>query len=115
MESFLTALRAADFDGFLAVLDPDVVVRLDSFGAAPDAPRELHGARTWAKGASAFAHAARFAQPALVDGEVGVVVAPHGRLFRVLRLTVAHARITQVEVIADPARLRALNLAVAGS
>jgi len=47
-----------------------------------------------------------------VNGEVGVVVAPRGRLFRVLRFTVADGRIVQIEVVADPARLRQLDLAV---
>ncbi|HET8549881.1 MAG TPA: sigma-70 family RNA polymerase sigma factor [Bryobacteraceae bacterium] len=114
VDAFLAALRAGDFDGLLAVLDPDVVVRIDSAAAAPGAPREIHGARAWAKGAIAFAQAARLARPALVDGDVGLVVAPRGRLFRVLRFTIADGKITAVDIVADPARLSELDLAVLG-
>jgi RNA polymerase sigma factor (sigma-70 family) len=112
VDAFLAALRGADFDALVAVLDPDVVVRVDSAAAAPGAPREIRGAQNWAKGAIAFSRAARFARPALVNGSVGVVVAPHGRLFRALTFTIARGRIAQIDVIADPERLRQLDLAV---
>jgi len=55
---------------------------------------------------------ARFAEPALVDGVVGVVVAPHGRLLLVLTVEVSAGRVAGYEVIADPARLQRLDLAV---
>ena len=94
------------------MLDPDVVVRVDQAAGPPGAPREVRGARTWAKGALAYSRFAHFAQPALVNGAVGVVVAPRGRLFRVLYFTLTRGKIAQVDVIADPARLRQLDLAV---
>jgi RNA polymerase sigma-70 factor (ECF subfamily) len=112
VDAFLAALRGGDFDALVAVLDPEVVVRVDSSAAAPGAPREIRGAQTWAKGAIAFSRAARFARPALVNGAVGVVMAPRGRLFRALRFTMAGGKIVQVDVIADPERLRNLHLAV---
>ncbi len=112
VEAFLSALRRGDFEGLLAVLDPDVVVRVDAAAGAPGGPREIRGARTWARGALAFSRAVRFAQPALVDGSVGLVLAPRGRLSRALRFTVSDGRIVEVEVIAEPARLRALDIAV---
>ena len=65
-----------------------------------------------AKQALAYSGRARFAQPALVNGAVGVVVAPRGRLFVVLGLTVRRGKIVEIDVVADPARLRQLNLAV---
>jgi RNA polymerase sigma-70 factor (ECF subfamily) len=110
-DAFLAALRGGDFEGLVAVLDPDVVVRADSF-ASPPTGTEIRGARNWARGAVAFSQAARFAQPALVNGAVGLVLAPRGRLFRALSLTIAGGKIVQVEVIADPERLRKLDLAV---
>jgi RNA polymerase sigma-70 factor (ECF subfamily) len=55
---------------------------------------------------------ARFAGVALVEGAVGAVVAPRGRLRLVLRVTVEDGRIASYEAIADPARLRGLALAV---
>jgi RNA polymerase sigma factor (sigma-70 family) len=109
---FLAALRAGDVEGLVAVLDPDLVVRVDAAGATSGQPVEVRGARTWATGAVAFARAAQATQPALVDGSVGLVLAPGGRLSRVLRITIAGGRIARIDIIADPARLRALDLAV---
>jgi hypothetical protein len=103
---------AEDNEGLLAVLDPDVVVRTDAAAGPPGAPKEIRGARTSAKGALAFSQAARFAQPALVNGAVGLVLAPRGRLFRALMFTITRGKIAEVDVVADPARLRQLDLAV---
>jgi RNA polymerase sigma-70 factor (ECF subfamily) len=107
--AFLAAMRGGDFEGLVAVLDPDVVVRTDAPGASA---REFRGARTWAKGAMAFAQYARFVTPMLVDGAVGLVLAPGGRVTRVLRLMFAEGKISEVEVIADAERLSRLELAV---
>jgi ketosteroid isomerase-like protein len=112
VSAFLTALRAGDFEGLIAVLDPDVVVRADSTTVPPGPQTEIRGARTWAKGAIAFSQLVRSAPPMLVDGAVGLVWAPGGRLSRVLRFTITSGKIVQVEIIADPARLRDLDLAV---
>ena len=112
VNAFVAALRGGDFKGLLAVLDPDVVVRVDRAAAASGRPTEVQGARNWANGAIAFAQAARFAQPALVDGEVGVVLAPGGRLRRVLRFIFMNDKIAEIEVVADPARLHEFDLAV---
>src|SRR5262245_2774601 len=112
VEAFVAALRAADFEGLVAVLDPDVVLRTDAPGR-PGAPTEVRGARNWAKGAVAYAQAARFMQPALVNGAVGLILAPKGRLLRVLTFEFDDgARIRTGEVISDPARLATLAIAV---
>jgi RNA polymerase sigma factor (sigma-70 family) len=108
VDAFMAALRAGDFEGLLAVLDPDLVVRTDM----PGAPSEIRGAAAWAKGAVAYGHLARLTQPALVDGTVGVVVAPLGRLVRALRFTIANGKITEIEVIGDPARLGELDVSI---
>jgi RNA polymerase sigma-70 factor, ECF subfamily len=113
-EAFLTAARGGDFDALLTVLDPDVVLRADAAAAPGGAPLEIRGSRSVARGALAFAERARFAQPALVDGKVAIVVAPHGRLFVVLGFTFTSAAIRGIEVIADPERLRELHLAAIG-
>lgn len=112
VDAFLSALRRGDFEGLLAVLDPDVVVRLDEAAGRPGAPREIRGARNWAQGAVAFSQAARFAQAALVNGSVGAVFALRGKLARVLSFTIANGKIVQADIIADPARLRELDLAI---
>jgi RNA polymerase sigma-70 factor (ECF subfamily) len=106
VEAFIAALRAGDFEGLLAVLDPNLVVRADMSGA----PSEVRGAAAWAKGAVAYGHLARLTQPALVDGAIGVVVAPQGRLVRALRFTIAAGKITEIEVIGNPARLGELDV-----
>lgn len=113
--AFLSALRAGDIEGLVAVLDPDVVVHLDEAASRPGAPREIRGARNWASGAVAFAAAAKSVQPALVNGAVGLVWAPRGRLMRVVTFALKHGKIVQVEIIADPARLRELDLAILNS
>jgi RNA polymerase sigma-70 factor (ECF subfamily) len=109
VEAFIAALRAGDFEGLLGVLDPDLVVRADM---AAGAPAEIRGAAVWAKGAVAYGHMARLTQPALVDDAIGVVVAPQGRLVRALRFTIANGKITEIEVIGNPARLRGLDVAI---
>ena len=110
--AFLTAVRAGDFDGLVAVLDPDVVVRIDEAAAVPGTPREIRGARNWAKGAINFSRGARFAEPMLVDGTVGLIFAPRGRLLRVLQFRFEHGNIAEVNIVGDPARLREFKLRV---
>jgi RNA polymerase sigma-70 factor (ECF subfamily) len=110
VNAFLAALCAGDIEGLLAVLDPDVVVRID---AAPGAPREFSGAANWARGATAaFVRFGRFVQPAVINGAVGLVFAPGGKLSRAVNFTVANGKITQVEIITDHDRLQHLDLAV---
>jgi RNA polymerase sigma-70 factor (ECF subfamily) len=111
VDAFLAALRAGDVPSLVSLLDPEFSVRADAFAAA-GLPRDIHGAENWAKQAVQSARGAKFASPALIDGSVGLVIAPRGRLFRVLRLTIAGDRITAMEVIGDPERLRQLELGV---
>ncbi len=112
VDAFLAAARDGDFDALVAVLDPDVVLRADSAAvpAGASTSRELRGApavfRRAAKGR------ARAARPALVNGEVGVVVAPRGRLLMVLGFTISGGKIVEIDVVADPERFRQLELAV---
>jgi RNA polymerase sigma-70 factor (ECF subfamily) len=111
VEAFLAALRCGDFEGLLVVLDPDLVVRTD-LAVASGAPAEIRGASVWAKQAVAFGHLARLTRPALVNGAIGVVMAPRGRLVRALRFTIANGTITEIEVIGDPARLGELDVSI---
>jgi RNA polymerase sigma-70 factor, ECF subfamily len=112
VDAFLAALRAGDFAALVAVLDPGVVITADAAAQPVEAMREIRGAENWARDAIAGARGARTAQPALIDGAVGLVVAPQGRLFLALRFTLARGKIATVEIIGDPERLRQLNLAV---
>jgi RNA polymerase sigma factor (sigma-70 family) len=112
VDAFLAALRRGDVEGLVSVLDPDVLVKVDAAGGRPGTPRESRGARNWATGAVAFAHAARFAQAALVDGSVGAIFTRDGKLTTVLRFTMTDGKIGAVEVITEPARLQKFDLAV---
>jgi RNA polymerase sigma factor (sigma-70 family) len=107
--AFLAALRNGDPDALVAVLDPDLVVHADS---PPRAPPGTRGARAWARGAVAFAAHARFMRPALVNGAAGVVLAPGGRLRRALAFTFANGKIAGIDVIAEPGRLAAIEVAL---
>jgi len=111
-DAFLAALRAGDFEGLIAVLDPNIVVHLDTT-AGSGAPREIHGAMNWAKGALAFSRQLTGSiEPMLVDREVGMVWARQGRLLRVLRFSVVGGKIATIDIIADPARVREFDFAV---
>jgi RNA polymerase sigma factor (sigma-70 family) len=112
VEAFLSALRAGDVQGLLAVLDPEVVSRVDKFAVTPGRPEELRGATRVADEALTYTGAARIAQAVLVDGSAGFIVAPRGRLRVAIRCTVKKGKITAMQVIADPARLQKLKLAI---
>jgi RNA polymerase sigma-70 factor (ECF subfamily) len=119
VEAFLRAVRVGDLEGLLAVLDPEAVLRIDgaarmAAGAADaaDTPRELRGASTWAKQLIALSQGLRFVQPALINGSVGVILAPSGKLSRVLIFTLRKDKVKQLDVIGDPARLREIDIAV---
>ena len=112
VDAFLAAVRGGDMDALLAVLDPDVVRRTDPVVLPPGAATEVRGPHHVLREAPAFSRHARLAEPALVNGALGALVAPRGQLVLVLTFTVRDDRITEFEVIADPGRLRRLDLAV---
>jgi RNA polymerase sigma factor (sigma-70 family) len=110
VDAFFAAARNGDFDALLAVLDSDVVLHADA--AAAGTPTTIRGTQAVAVSARAFSANARFSEPALVDGAVGIIVAPKGKLALVLRFSVAGDKITEIDIDADPARLSRLSLAV---
>jgi RNA polymerase sigma-70 factor (ECF subfamily) len=112
VDAFLAALRAGDVEGLLTVLDPDLVVRVDGAAARTGTPQEVRGAQNWASGAVMYARLLQSATVCLVDGAVGVVWAPNGRLARVLRYAMRDGKIAQIEIFADPARIASFELAV---
>ncbi|MFI0409125.1 sigma-70 family RNA polymerase sigma factor [Actinomadura sp. 3N508] len=112
VEAFLAAARDGDLDALLAVLAPDVVRRADAAALPPGRDPVARGAGTVAREIGLFGRRARHAEPALVDGRAGAVVAPHGRLQLAIAITVRDGRVAEYELIADPVRLRGLDLAV---
>lgn len=109
VDAFLAASRDGDFEGLLTLLDPDVVLRADAAAVALGDTAETRGAMPVAQ---FFKGRAQLARTALVDGRVGVVVAPKGRLLVVLLPVVVDGRIVEIDVVADSARLAALELGV---
>ena len=105
VERFLAGLRLGDPKKLLEVLDPSFAVHPDAVAAPAGAPSDSVTAEVWARRAVESARGARLARLAIVDGSVGLIVAPRGKLFRVLRFTFSNGYIAAMEVIGDPARL----------
>jgi RNA polymerase sigma-70 factor (ECF subfamily) len=112
VDAFLAAAREGDFEALLTVLDPDVVRRVDAGATGPDLSGILRGAQAVASSAIGFARLGYVARPALVNGAPGVVTFAEEEPYAVLGFTVARGKIVEMNVLADPARLRRLNLTV---
>ncbi|HYT71091.1 MAG TPA: sigma-70 family RNA polymerase sigma factor [Gemmatimonadales bacterium] len=109
VEAFLAASRGGDFDALLAVLDPDVALRADPAAVRMGAAADVRGAKAVAE---TFAGRARAAQPALVNGAAGLVWAAGGRPRVVFGFTITSGKIVAIDLVADPERLRQLDLVV---
>ena len=109
VDAFLAASRAGNFEALLTLLDPAVVFRADRIAVATGASGEMRGAVSVAR---QFLGRAQAARPALINGAVGAVVAPRGRLFLTLQFTIAAGKISAITVTGDPERLRQLDLAL---
>jgi RNA polymerase sigma factor (sigma-70 family) len=112
VDAFFAASRDGDFDTLLAVLDPDVVLRIDGGAVRAGLSREDRGAAAVAEQTLTFSRLSPFIRRALVNGAAGVVVAPRGRPFAVMSFTVRGGKIVEIDVLADPERLSRLDLAV---
>ncbi|MFF7352644.1 sigma-70 family RNA polymerase sigma factor [Streptomyces filipinensis] len=113
VEAFLAATRGGDFTALVALLDPDVVLHADALVVPTSQPVTVRGAEPVAQGAMAAVARARFTGVALLDGEFGLVMAPHGRPRLVLAFAFGTAgRITRIDVVAEPERLRGTRIAV---
>ena len=111
VDAFLAASRAGDFEALLEVLDPDVVFRADRGKLAPSEPAVVAGAEAVARRVlSRGSRFAPFARPAVVNGAAGVIVAPAGRAVAVIGFTVSRGRIAAIDLVADPDKLRRLDL-----
>jgi RNA polymerase sigma factor (sigma-70 family) len=109
VDAFLAAAREGDFDALVAVLDPDVVLRVDR---GVRGSRQVRCAPVVAAQALTFTRLAQFARPALINGAAGFVVAGEGRRISVVGLTVVDGKVVEIDLLADPARLRELDLTV---
>jgi RNA polymerase sigma factor (sigma-70 family) len=109
-DAFLTAARDGDFEALLEVLDPDVVLRADlgPLGGS----RELRGAKACADQAIFYSRLGLVVQPALVNGAVGAVATLDGEPYSVGAFTVQGEKIVAIDILADPDRLRELDLSI---
>jgi RNA polymerase sigma factor (sigma-70 family) len=110
VDAFFVASRDGDFEGLLAVLDPDVELRIDGGLLRKDASLVLRGAEPVARHTATYSRLSPFVRPALVNGAAGAVVAPGGRVFAVMAFTVTNDQITQIDALLDPERLARLDL-----
>ncbi|HEY7882243.1 MAG TPA: RNA polymerase subunit sigma-70, partial [Streptosporangiaceae bacterium] len=111
-EAFMAASREGDLERLIAVLDPDVVLHSDAAASPSGVPLMVRGAAAVAGGARAASARARYGRIALVNGTPGLIVAPRGRLMVALAFTFSGDKISQIDVIGEPDRLAALDLAV---
>jgi RNA polymerase sigma-70 factor (ECF subfamily) len=110
VEAFLAAAREGNFDALLAVLDPDVVLRADSGPGLPGATVEVRGAVEVASRAQSYARLDLVNQAVLINGAYGMVAYRDGEPFSVGAVTVRGGRIVEMDILADPERLRQLDL-----
>jgi RNA polymerase sigma-70 factor (ECF subfamily) len=115
VDAFFSAARGGDFDALVAVLDPDVRLRIDGGAGRPAASMVIRGAAAVAgqalSGLTTALPAVRL-HPALVNGAAGVVMTRRGRPVTVMGFTIAEGRIVEIDSIADPERLRRIPAAV---
>jgi RNA polymerase sigma-70 factor, ECF subfamily len=111
VDAFLAASRDGDFEALLTVLDPDVVLRSDLGGPPERAVRIVRGAPNVARGAMLGSRDGKVVRPALVNGAAGVVVTAEDRVVVVVGFTIVGGKIVEMNVLADPERLRRLDVA----
>jgi RNA polymerase sigma-70 factor (ECF subfamily) len=109
----MAAAREGDFAALVAVLDPDVVQRVD-MGAVPGASREVRGAEAVAGQALMYSRHGVLAQPALINGVPGAVSVRNGKAISVGAFTVSDGKIVAIDILADPERLSQLDLTILG-
>lgn len=109
VDAFLAASRGGDMGALLAVLDPEVVFRADATAARMGGQAEIRGAPAVA---ATFKGRAQAARTALVDGAVGVAVMLGGQLRIVLDVAIKDGRIVAIEAIADPERVRGMDVTI---
>ena len=112
IDAFFAASRDGDFDALVAVLDPDVELRIDGGVVREETSLILRGAEAVAAYSSNYSKLYPFVRPAFVNGAAGAVVAPAGRVFSVMAFAVTNGKITRIDALVDPERLGQLNLTI---
>ena len=112
VDAFFAASRVGDFDALVALLDPDVELRIDGGVLRAEASLMLHGGEAVAGHTATYATLHPFVLPALVNGAAGAVVAPRGQVFSVMAFVVTNRKITQIDALVDPERLAQLKVSI---
>jgi RNA polymerase sigma factor (sigma-70 family) len=110
VDAFIAASRNGDFDGLIALLDPDVVLRVDAGEGHPLTHGPVVGAEAVAGEAQRWAGMAPLARPAVVNGAAGAVIGRPGRPFAVVGVTVVNGRITEMDFVLDPTKLARITI-----
>jgi RNA polymerase sigma factor (sigma-70 family) len=108
VDAFFAAARDGDLNALLDVLDPDVIFRADT-GPGP-ATRAIRGAQAVARRALGYARFVQHGRRAMVNGAPGMVAISEGRLYSVGGFTVRGGKIVEIDILADPERLHAIDL-----
>jgi RNA polymerase sigma-70 factor (ECF subfamily) len=114
VDAFFLAARGGDLDALVAVLHPDVILRVDFGPSRPGASRVVRGAAAVARQARLGANPAALLHPALINGAAGVVITLHGQPHGVMAFTVVNDQVVELDIIADPERIRRVASAVLG-
>jgi RNA polymerase sigma-70 factor (ECF subfamily) len=109
VDAFIAASRNGDFDALIALLDPDVVLRVDAGEGSPLTQGPVRGAEAVAREAGRWAGMAPLARPAVVNGVAGAIIGRPGRPFAVVGITVVNGRISEMDFVLDPAKLARLT------
>jgi RNA polymerase sigma factor (sigma-70 family) len=112
VDAFLAAAREGDFEALLELLDPDVVLHQDFGPLRPGGRKEVRGAAAVAGQASQYARLDLEMRPALINGAVGALALRDGEPFSIGAITVRGGKIVEMDFLADPERLRRLDLTV---
>jgi RNA polymerase sigma factor (sigma-70 family) len=112
VDAFFLAARGGDFDGLVALLHPDVVLRADFGPGRPAASSVIRGAAAVARQARLGANPAAVLHPALINGAAGVVITLHGQPHVVMAFTIVNQQVVELDLIADPERVRRVASAV---
>jgi RNA polymerase sigma factor (sigma-70 family) len=112
VDAFFRAARDGDFDGLVAVLHPDVVLRSDLGARHPAQSKVFRGAAAVAGQALIGAHPTAELHPALVNGAAGVVITVRGRPVAVMGFIVVDGQIVEIDAIAEPDRVKRIAAAV---
>lgn len=110
VDAYFAAAHDGDLNRLIAVLDPEVVLRADAGPQRPGASVLMRGPSAIVGRAIAFARLPLERIPVLTNGTIGAVVLSEGQPFSVMSFTIVGSKIVEIDILADPERLREIDL-----